>query len=137
MERLLEHQSNHAKEKLYPCRYCQKSFLCAASCVTHESGQHPSRYTQSSLIRTVSPDIKTNGNANNCVSKNSNNKCSICYKTYSQPSSLQVHLKSHSKYRAFLCSFCDKGFYLLDHYVRHLRVHTKEKPYGKYIHVKV
>lgn len=47
------------------------------------------------------------------------------YTTTTDPSTTTTATTRH-----YQCDFCDKSFYRLEHKVRHVRIHTKEKPHG-------
>lgn len=56
-------------------------------------------------------------------------QCPDCHKCYKHQSTLAMHKKIHTGEYKYKCQFCDKEFYLAEYYNRHMRVHTKEKPY--------
>lgn len=55
-----------------------------------------------------------------------------CTKTFSRPSRLKAHLRSHTNERLFICSFenCEKSYLQEKHLQHHIKsVHTHERPY--------
>ncbi|KAJ7111876.1 kinase-like domain-containing protein [Mycena epipterygia] len=58
-------------------------------------------------------------------------ECSYCGKGFSRPSSLKIHLNSHTGEKPFICPFegCGRGFTVLINMRRHSRVHATSQPY--------
>lgn len=57
-------------------------------------------------------------------------RCPSCPKTFSRASSLNIHMKTHSREKAHSCSYCGKRFGRADLLKSHKRTHTGERPYG-------
>ncbi|XP_037340913.2 zinc finger protein 558 [Pungitius pungitius] len=57
-------------------------------------------------------------------------RCTTCPKTFSQASSLNIHIKAHSSEKAHSCSYCGKRFGRADLLKSHRRTHTGERPYS-------
>ncbi|XP_060093998.1 zinc finger protein 436-like [Heteronotia binoei] len=57
------------------------------------------------------------------------NKCHLCGKSFSWKSSLNAHLKIHTRENLYECSVCGKSFIQSSHLTSHQRIHTGEKPY--------
>ncbi|XP_072529441.1 uncharacterized protein [Salminus brasiliensis] len=55
--------------------------------------------------------------------------CSLCGKSFSRTSSLNIHLKTHSTERAHNCNVCGKAFSRADLLRNHKRTHTGERPF--------
>ena len=72
-------------------------------------------------------------------------KCNICGSTWGRPSSLRIHMVSHTGVKGayfpppqnspshsnfyrpeFVCSICNKGFNVKSNYTRHIRVYHKD-----------
>jgi hypothetical protein len=39
-----------------------------------------------------------------------NTTCQLCFKVFACNSALEIHMRSHTKERPFLCNVCDRGF---------------------------
>lgn len=57
--------------------------------------------------------------------------CDICFKTFTQPQTLNRHKKIHSKdsVPGKVCNYCSRMFLRADDLRRHIRTHTNERPY--------
>ncbi|XP_065085541.1 transcription factor Ouib-like [Ochlerotatus camptorhynchus] len=57
--------------------------------------------------------------------------CDVCYKTFTQPQTLNRHKKIHSKDSepGKSCNYCSRMFLRADDLRRHIRTHTNERPY--------
>lgn len=53
--------------------------------------------------------------------------CSICNKSFSDPSARRRHVTSHSGKKPFTCSFCSLSFTRLDNLKTHTKSHNKER----------
>ncbi|ETW80828.1 hypothetical protein HETIRDRAFT_18758, partial [Heterobasidion irregulare TC 32-1] len=53
-------------------------------------------------------------------------ECSYCGKGFTRPSSLKIHLHSHTGERPYVCTFegCDRTFSVQSNMRRHARTHT-------------
>lgn len=66
---------------------------------------------------------------NQNVSHQKTYMCGFCGKNCITPSSLDMHLLTHTGERPFTCSICNTSFRQKVHLTRHLTIHTGEKPY--------
>lgn len=53
--------------------------------------------------------------------------CSVCQKSFSDPSARRRHVASHSGKKPFTCSFCSLSFTRLDNLKTHIKSHNKER----------
>lgn len=99
---LRKHMSEHPRHKLYRCKTCWSSFKHLTTFQLH--------------CKMHKGEGKTN-------------KCIHCSKVFIYPSSLLVHLKTHSKEKQFFCDYCGKRYQSLYTLKVHQQCHTGEKPY--------
>ena len=57
-------------------------------------------------------------------------QCGLCKAEYGRADHLVRHVRSHTKQRPFICTVCGKGFARQDLLKRHLTTHTKEPSNG-------
>jgi len=58
-------------------------------------------------------------------------KCQFCDRKFRFWSNRKVHLfREHGEKARFICSVCNKEFYVKEKYKSHMRTHTGEKPYN-------
>lgn len=57
-------------------------------------------------------------------------QCCECGKTFHYKGYMELHLRTHSNYKAYECNYCQKKFTQVSNLNLHLRTHTKEKPFA-------
>lgn len=55
--------------------------------------------------------------------------CPYCYKTFHHKGDYNKHLRKHTKEKPFTCTVCDKKFSHTSNLQRHVRLHSGQKPY--------
>ncbi|XP_028273783.1 zinc finger protein 383 [Parambassis ranga] len=79
----------------------------------------------------VEPEDSPAGSADEFLAVRDNFlRCPSCPKTFSQATSLNIHLRAHSSEKAHSCSYCGKCFSRADLLKSHKRTHTGERPYS-------
>lgn len=57
-------------------------------------------------------------------------QCFQCGKVFHYKGYMELHLRTHSNYKAFECNICQKKFTQVSNLNLHVRTHTKEKPFA-------
>lgn len=127
--------------------FSEKSFLDNYRSITFETLQKASNpeQTSTSLLQTnltfnsTSADILKGGITIKIPSGEQgtfkNNACDVCNKTFACQSALDIHYRSHTKERPFICTACNRGFstkgnlkqHMLTHQLRDLPLQLSEK----------
>ena len=56
-------------------------------------------------------------------------ECGICEKVFESPSSLAIHMRTHTNEKPYECDVCEMRFSRSENLKTHKRTHTNEKPY--------
>lgn len=127
--------------------FSEKSFLENYRSITFETPQKASdpELTSTGLLQTdlafnsTSADILKGGITIKIPSGEQgsckNNACDVCNKTFACQSALDIHYRSHTKERPFICTACNRGFstkgnlkqHMLTHQLRDLPLQLSEK----------
>ena len=67
---------------------------------------------------------------NSMTLKDKKYQCQYCHKFFSQPTHLEVHIRSHVGHKPFKCKFCGRHFTQGGNLRTHQKLHTGEKPYS-------
>lgn len=74
--------------------------------------------------------INTLSIPNSVITKDKKYQCQYCHKFFSQPTHLEVHIRSHVGHKPFKCKFCGRHFTQGGNLRTHQKLHTGEKPYS-------
>ncbi|XP_023222365.1 zinc finger protein 782-like [Centruroides sculpturatus] len=113
--RLREHMKVHSEERPFKCNYnsCEESFKRKCNLEQHMYTAHSDEIL--SKISQNDPKIMRR-------------KCNFCLKVCQSPSTLKLHLRTHTRERPFTCNFCNGTFTYKSNLNRHIRkFHPKEK----------
>ncbi|NXU27607.1 ZN398 protein, partial [Thalassarche chlororhynchos] len=168
---LIIHQRSHAKEGPYECTMCEISFADKRHLDLHQSIHIKDRAFGAKVWGNVHPELRIrprrkfcgafcggahslgNGTAGGpwlgqakeeldrgslssaCFSRQQSPKsrtksvlkCSLCKKILSCTFSLQRHLRTHSRDRPYCCTACKKCFTRRTHLSRHEKIHDRQK----------
>ena len=56
--------------------------------------------------------------------------CKFCHRAFSQPTHLEVHVRSHIGHKPFMCKYCGRHFTQGGNLRTHQKLHTGDKPYS-------
>ena len=157
----LRHQKFHTGAKPYKCRYCDRTFSqsshCKAHQITHEmmnriecdfcgkrfknprNHKHHMKKNHGADCNTFkcfrcgeefeNKDTLSDHMSEKCHNKGYNTVCKICNKAFPTNSHLVRHMRSHTKERPFKCDICEKSFTQNAHLKNHVMRHSKIKPW--------
>lgn len=91
-------------------------------CMIHEPKLHK-RTNSASLLETKISLIDRIEPSRTITVHHGRYICQYCCKTFSRPSSLQVHIYSHTGEKPFECTECGKPFSVQSNMKRHLKTH--------------
>ncbi|KAK6199212.1 uncharacterized protein RJT21DRAFT_121508 [Scheffersomyces amazonensis] len=74
-------------------------------------------------------DEDGDGEGKNRKRRHKTQQCPHCFKTFTQSTHLEVHIRSHIGLKPFECNYCHKKFTQGGNLRTHLRLHTGEKPF--------
>ncbi|XP_020711684.2 zinc finger protein 595-like isoform X2 [Athalia rosae] len=145
---LVRHKSLHAKEseledlgikQYYLCTYCNKTFLHYTTLTSHMSQhQQPLPYLcrlcnfQFATYEEVSDHKKITHPYQSVLHERPNNlfHCQYCKKSFYHEVALIKHIRMHTGEKPYKCSVCGKGFSQTSGLYTHLKVHSDLRPYS-------
>ncbi|XP_021377008.1 zinc finger protein 184-like, partial [Mizuhopecten yessoensis] len=99
------HRRLHTGEKRYKCHICSEQFF-----ESHHLKRHLMKHENGKIM-----------------------KCTVCKKKFTRRLEYSRHLRTHNQfkdYRLYTCDTCDRGYDTRHGLVKHMLIHTREKPFN-------
>jgi KRAB domain-containing zinc finger protein len=155
------HMKSHQNLRPYECQYCHKKFTQSNNLTIHlrsHTGKKPFQCEKCSKFFSTSSNLNAhlkihigikNFHCTLCPrafksqaelqshqgthSGIKNRVCKMCGKSFYKTSYLNVHIRNiHQNIKKYKCPDCDKSFSSSSNLICHKRIHSGEKPYGKF-----
>ncbi|XP_075699082.1 zinc finger protein 384 isoform X3 [Rhinoderma darwinii] len=125
---LAQHVRIHSGAKPYNCRYCQKAFRQLSHLQQHtriHTGDRPYKCIHPGCDKafTQLSNLQSHRRQHN---KDKPFKCHNCHRAYTDASSLEVHLSTHTVKHAkvYTCSICSRAYTSETYLMKHMRKHN-------------
>ncbi|XP_069506761.1 zinc finger protein 384 isoform X5 [Ambystoma mexicanum] len=125
---LAQHVRIHSGAKPYSCSYCQKSFRQLSHLQQHtriHTGDRPYKCVHPGCDKafTQLSNLQSHRRQHN---KDKPFKCHNCHRAYTDSTSLEVHLASHTVKHAkvYTCSICSRAYTSETYLMKHMRKHN-------------
>ncbi|XP_075699085.1 zinc finger protein 384 isoform X6 [Rhinoderma darwinii] len=125
---LAQHVRIHSGAKPYTCSYCQKAFRQLSHLQQHtriHTGDRPYKCIHPGCDKafTQLSNLQSHRRQHN---KDKPFKCHNCHRAYTDASSLEVHLSTHTVKHAkvYTCSICSRAYTSETYLMKHMRKHN-------------
>ncbi|XP_044152833.1 zinc finger protein 384 isoform X10 [Bufo gargarizans] len=125
---LAQHVRIHSGAKPYTCNYCQKAFRQLSHLQQHtriHTGDRPYKCVHPGCDKafTQLSNLQSHRRQHN---KDKPFKCHNCHRAYTDSSSLEVHLSTHTVKHAkvYTCSICSRAYTSETYLMKHMRKHN-------------
>ena len=123
-----KHEEQEARRSVFICQFCKKEFSRKESIVAHLVKVHQNENNDDpSLIKPTSSAAASSSWSGSQTW--SSVKCPQCDKVFAKQSAMEVHLRSHTGEKPYVCEVCGKKFGRSNNLKLHRRIHSGEKPY--------
>ncbi len=134
-QKLASHKKTvHSRVKRFQCQLCNKSFAFQAGLKTHIDLTHspqmndPGNITCNICQTTFSDKRKLYFHYKKMhVKERVQYKCTVCSKIYHAKRLFEIHMRSHTGERPFICSFCPTSFVTKISLKNHTKLHTENR----------
>lgn len=131
-EHIKYHMRTHGDERNYICHICGGAFFLCNELRKHIMNRHQVERPFKCTHQQCKKCFKNQHALNVHMRTHSGVKpfvCAVCSEAFSALSSLKIHERKHTGERPFVCKFCKKAFADCSTHKQHVRIHTGEKPY--------
>ncbi|KAL0829294.1 hypothetical protein ABMA28_004100 [Loxostege sticticalis] len=90
------HEKHLMKKKMFPCKFCDKTYKCAKSIIIHERSVHTGHRPA---------------------------ECTVCGSSFYHEDYLKEHMRLHTGETPFKCPICGRGYAQRGNMKSHLRIH--------------
>lgn len=126
------HMKTHGDERNYICHVCGEAFFLSNELRKHIMNRHQVERPFKCTFQQCKKCFK-NQHALNVHSRTHTGIkpfiCATCSESFAALSSLKIHERKHTGAKPYVCKFCNKAFADCSTHRQHLRIHTGEKPY--------
>lgn len=119
--------SSDSKEKFHQCPYCEAKFNQKSNLKTHVFGVHHFKLSTCRTCKIITSKAKLQDHMK--THPNRGFKCEQCNTSFDTQIRLLRHMKIHSSERPYKCTYCLKSFVYKWNLTEHIRIHTGEKPF--------
>lgn len=131
-EHMKYHMKTHGDERNYICHVCGDTFFLSNELRKHIMNRHQVERPFKCNHEHCKKCFKNQHALNVHMRTHSGVKpfvCKICSEAFSALSSLKIHERKHTGDKPYICKYCDKAFADCSTHRQHERIHTGEKPY--------